>query len=126
MTSKIIAKCMGIAQAQFLNTPYKEQSIIEIYAPDGLANKATGICHYCTIDTLKSILNNGCLRFSDVRFLNDSTEFIEIISFIENVLMQGIYTSEFKKLILDSNAMKELKEYRQSYIGESRDTHEYK
>lgn len=50
-----------------------------MYAPDGFANKVSGISHYCTVDTLKEILNKGCLRFSDVRSLNDLTEFIDII-----------------------------------------------
>ena len=58
--------------------------------------------HYCTVATLKEILNNGCLRFSHVRFLNDSTEFIEIIPLIENVLSCNEYTSDFRKLILES------------------------
>lgn len=95
--------------SHFLNTPYKEQTITEMYAPDGFANKASGICHYCTVATLKEILNNGCLRFSDVRFLNDSTEFIEIIPLIENVLSCKEYTSDFMKLILESVEMEELK-----------------
>mgnify|MGYP000037214727 FL=1 len=117
MLSNIIAECMGISMRNFLNTPYKEQTIIEMYAPDGFANKATGICHYCTVDTLKAILNKECLRFSDVRFLNDSTEFVEILLGIENVIMNGSYNADFQKLILESDEMKELKEYQQSYIG---------
>ena len=111
--------------SHFLNTPYKEQTITEMYAPDGFANKASGICHYCTVATLKEILNNGCLRFSDVRFLNDSTEFIEIIPLIENVLSCKEYTSDFMKLILESVEMEELKKYHQSYTGLSRITHKY-
>lgn len=125
MLSNIIAECMGIAMSHFLNTPYKEQTIIEMYAPDGFANKETGICHYCTVDTLKAILNKECLRFSDVRFLNDSTEFVEILLWIENVIMNGSYNADFQKLILESDEMKELKEYQQSYIGHSNITHQY-
>lgn len=124
MSNDIFARCMGISMAHFLNTPYKEQTIGE-YDPDGIANKASGICHYCTIGTLKEILNKGCLRFSDVRFLNDSTEFIEIIPLIESVLSCNKYTSGFRKLILKSAEMRELKEYRQSYTGFSRITHKY-
>ena len=75
--------------------------------------------------TLKEILNNGCLRFSDVRFLNDSTEFIEIIPLIENVLSCNEYTSDFRKLILESVEMEELKKYHQSYTGFSRIAHKY-
>lgn len=125
MSNNIFARCMAISMSHFLNTPYKEQTITEMYAPDGFANKASGICHYCTVATLKEIINNGCLRFSDVRFLNDSTEFIEIIPLIENVLSCDEYTSDFRKLILESVEMGELKEYHQSYTGFSRITHKY-
>ena len=125
MSNDIFARCMAISMSHFLNTPYKEQTITEMYAPDGFANKASGICHYCTVATLKEILNNGCLRFSDVRFLNDSTEFIEIIPLIENVLSCNEYTSDFRKLILESVEMEELKKYYQSYTGFSRITHKY-
>lgn len=119
MENKIIARCMAISRTDFLNIPYKDVPVIEMYYPDGIANKATGICHYCTVDTFKSIIAKNCLRFSDVRFLNDSTEFIEIIPLIKSVLEDNDngYSSEFRSLIRDSTEMKELKEYRQSYMG---------
>ena len=63
---------MEISRLHFLITPYKEQTITEMYALNGFENKASGICHYCTIAALKEITNNGCLRFSDVHFFNDS------------------------------------------------------
>ena len=96
-----------------------------MYAPDGFANKATGVCHYCTIDTLKAILSKECLRFSDVRFLNDSTEFEDTWYLIENLIRTGSYNADFQRLILESAEMKELREYRQSYIGVSDITHQY-
>lgn len=52
---------------------------------DGIGNKVSRICHYCSVDVLKNILENESLRFSDVRFLNDSTEFIEIIPLVKYV-----------------------------------------
>lgn len=125
MASSIRAKCIAISMSHFLNTPYKEQSIIEMYTPNGFANKASGICHYCTVDTLRAILNHECLRFSDVRFLNDSTEFVEIIPLIKNVLMDAKYSQDFRKLILESVEMQNLKEYRQAYVGLSRSTHRF-
>lgn len=125
MLSNIIAECMGIARSHFLNTPYKEQTTIEMYALDGFANKATGICHYCTIDTLKAILNKESLRFSDVWFLNDSAEFVEILRWIENLITNNSFNADFQRLILESDEMTELKEYRQSYIGVSNITHQY-
>lgn len=125
MLDDIIVRCRGISMSHFLNTPYKEQDIKKIYVVDGFANRASKICHYCTINTLKNILDKECLRFSDVRFLNDSTEFVEVIRLIKSVISEKKYTLEFKKLILESTQMKELKEYRQSYIGVSRDTNQY-
>lgn len=125
MRNEAIAKCIGISMSHFLNTPYKNQSVSELYAPNGFENKASQICHYCAIDTLKAILNRGCLRFTDVRFLNDSTEFIEILNWIETVVTKSSYNVEFQKMILESEEMKELREYHQSYAGISNITHQY-
>lgn len=115
----IYSRCMGIARSHFLNTPYKDLNTLDLFRPDGFANKASEICHYCTIDTLNAILDTSCLRFTDVRFLNDSTEFIEVIPLIKAVLNKGNYDPDFKDLILSSDEMCELKEYRQSYSGYS-------
>lgn len=125
MKNETIAKCIGISMSHFLNTPYKNQSVSDLYAPNGFESKASKICHYCTIDTLKAILNRGCLRFSDVRFLNDSTEFIEILNWIEMVVTKDSYNVDFQKMILESEEMKELREYQQSYVGVSNVTHQY-
>lgn len=52
----------------FLYVPYKDLTIDQIYGVDGIGNKASRICHYCSVDVLKNILENESLRFSDVRF----------------------------------------------------------
>lgn len=125
MDENIIARCMAISMSHFLNTPYKEKNVMELYAANGIANKASGICHYCTIDTLKTILSKGSLRFSDIRFLNDTTEFVEIIPLIKKVLSRNEYASDFRLFLLESNEMKELKEYTQSYIIFSKDENKF-
>ena len=51
MSNGYVAKCMAIAQSCFLNTLYKDVPAFDLYAGDGFANKAYGICHYCTADT---------------------------------------------------------------------------
>lgn len=122
----IIANCMKIARSHFLYTPYKNDDIVDWYKVDGVANKASGICHYCTIDTLNAILEGNCLRFTDIRFLNDSTEFIEVISLIKQVLSREDYTSDFKNLLLNSDEIHELENYKQSYVGFSRRDHDYR
>lgn len=122
----IISKCMAIARSHFLYTPYKNNDKVDWYTVDGVANKASEICHYCTIDTLNAILECNCLRFTDVRFLNDSTEFIEVIPLIKQVLSGEDYTPDFKNLILNSDEFRELENYKQSYVGFSRRDHDYR
>lgn len=121
----IFARCLALASCHFLNTPYKNIPVIDLYGPDGFENSTTEICHYCTADTLNAILNKSCLRFTDIRFLNDSTEFIEIIPLIIAVVNNGNYKPDFKDLILNSIELRELK-YRQSYIGHTKDSHNLK
>ena len=111
----IRSKCMAIAKSHFFNSPYKGESIIDLYKVEGFANKASGICHYCTVDTLNAILEDKSLRFTDVRFLNDSTEFVEIIPLIKEVLNEEHYTSNFREFLLNSNVICELEEYKQSF-----------
>lgn len=119
------SKCMAIARSHFLYTPYKNDDKVDWYKVDGVANKAAEICHYCTIDTLNAILEGSCLRFTDVRFLNDSTEFIEVISLIKQVLSREDYDSDFRNFILNSDVICELENYKQSYVGFSRRTYKY-
>ena len=94
MQSDVLAKCIAISRSHFLNVPYKDLTIDQIYGVDGIGNKASRICHYCSVDVLKNILENESLRFSDVRFLNDSTEFIEIIPLVKYVAQHEEYASE--------------------------------
>ncbi len=122
----IIANCMKIARSHFLYTPYKNDNIVDWYKVDGVANKAVGICHYCTIDTLNAILESSCLRFTDVRFLNDSTEFVDIVPLIRQVLISGNYSLDFRNLILSSDEFCKLEDYKQLYVGFSRREHDYR
>lgn len=122
----ITSKCMAIARSHFLYTPYKNDDIVDWYKANGVANKATEICHYCTIDTLNAILESSCLRFTDVRFLNDSTEFVDIIPLIQQVLISGNYSVDFRNLILNSDEFRKLEDYKQSYVGFSRRNHDYR
>lgn len=125
MQSDMLAKCIAISQSHFLNVPYKDLTIDQIYGVDGIGNKASRICHYCSVDVLKNILENESLRFSDVRFLNDSTEFIEIIPLVKYVAQHEEYASEFIDMILNDSLIKELESYRQPYIGKEKNTQNY-
>lgn len=127
MSDKTIrSKCMAIAQCHFLYTPYKNTSTFDLYKADGIANKGSEICHYCTVDTLNNIIKNGCLRFTDVRFLNDSTEFIEVIDLIKFVLNSNAYTPSFRNFIRNSDEIRELESYTQTYSGYSKTAHDFR
>ena len=41
--------------------------------------------HYCSIDTLKTIVQNKQLRFTDVQYLKDTTEFMNAIYLLKQV-----------------------------------------
>lgn len=115
----LITKCMAIEKGMFLNAPYQGLSILELYGPCGIETKASTISHYCTIGVLKEILGRECLRFTDVRFLNDSTEFLDAISIIKSELEKS-YAGEFAQFLLDSGVIDELSDYHQCYKGKSK------
>lgn len=53
MPNDIFARCMAISMSHFLNIPYKEQTITEMYAPDGFANT----CSFSTENDSLSMWN---------------------------------------------------------------------
>lgn len=119
--AEVFASCLALSHCHFLDTPYEGDPF-----SDELNSGASNVCHYCTIDTLLSIIEKQCLRFTDVRFLNDSTEFFEIIPLIEHVLTNGNYSSSFKQFFLQPSIIEDLKSYRQSYSAISNVDQTYK
>ena len=119
--AEVFASCLALSHCHFLDTPYEGNPF-----SDELNSGASNVCHYCTIDTLLSIIEKQCLRFTDVRFLNDSTEFLEIIPLIEHVLTNGNYSSSFKQFFLQPSIIEDLKSYRQSYSAISNVDQTYK
>lgn len=119
--AEVFASCLALSHCHFLDTPYEGDPF-----SDELNSGASNVCHYCTIDTLLSIIEKQCLRFTDVRFLNDSTEFLEIIPLIEHVLTNGNYSSSFKQFFLQPSIIEDLKSYRQSYSAISNVDQTYK
>ena len=116
-TDVIIGKCLGISMSHFLYQTYKNKDVREYYAPDGIENIASNICHYCSIDVLEKIIENRALRFTDVRYLNDTTEFTGIIDTIKEVVERGNYSELFKGFILSEEIIGEIKDYKQIGFG---------
>lgn len=94
---------------------HRDVLVFERYAPDGIENHP--LYHYCSIDTLASILSNKSLRFSDVRFLNDTTEFQEAVSFYLSYIREhkAEYSEEFISLISHEDFIQKLRNYEQHY-----------
>lgn len=107
-------KCGFIGLSNYVNVIYKDISAQDYYR-DGLDGKSE-VSHYCNISVLKNILESRKLRFSDVGYLNDSTEFIEAITVVENVIKEGLYNDEFKKICLDTELVDDLLNYNQRQI----------
>ena len=95
MNNYIEARLVGISLSNYLYYPYKDQSDRERYELSGVESKSYDLGHYCSIDVLKEIVEKGSLRFTDVRYLNDSTEFIEIIPQLKEALNTGDYSEQF-------------------------------
>lgn len=121
--SEIIAKCMSIARLNYLDMPYVGQSILSLYESGGVKTKAKEICHYCSTDVLEKIICNGSLRFTDIRYLKDTTEFVGIMQIIESVIRDENYNSNFKEFILNSETFQELRDYEQSYFKIVEESH---
>ena len=113
--AKLLAEILLIRNSDFIFMPFKKKDVLDYYKTNGLYDKANNICHYCSIDVLKSILQNQCLRFTDVRFLNDTTEFTEIMEIIPTIIKNSNYSQEFKNIFLDEELINTLKNYKQSY-----------
>ena len=71
MQSDMLEKCIAISQSHFLYVPYKDLTIDQIYGVDGIGNKASRICHYCSVDVLKNIF--GYYAFSLYNYSHHST-----------------------------------------------------
>lgn len=78
---KVFVKYLALMKRSYSLTPFsnKHKSSLDYYAVDGAANWGYDIFHYCHKDILKDIINSKKLRFGDVRFLNDTTEFEEAV-----------------------------------------------
>ena len=59
MQSDMLAKCIAISQSHFLNVPYKDLTIDQIYRVDGIGNKASRICHYYIENTRRIIIGRN-------------------------------------------------------------------
>lgn len=114
----LFSKCYAIGDKNYLNVPYENIPVLDRYAPDGDLNRGNHVYHYCTVSVLQQIIENKTLRFSDVRFLNDTTEFQDAVDLSIRILNNNEkgYPQEFVDLLTQKVVIDELKNYQQKYM----------
>lgn len=113
----LLAKCYAIGDKNYLNVPYENIPVLDRYSLGGDLNRGSYVYHYCTVSVLQQIIENKTLRFSDVRFLNDETEFQNAINLAMKILNKNDkqYSQEFVKLLSQKSIIEQLKNYKQKY-----------
>lgn len=124
--SKAYVKYLAIASKNYINVPIKNTD--KLYfghgSEGGAGTWGNDLFHYCTIDTLKKIMqkdkeeNIGArLRFTDVRFLNDTTEFTEAVRLLKTTIKkkEDIIDKELYNILIDEKIYDELEKEFQRY-----------
>ena len=114
---EVYKKYLPLMSKDYTMIPVKNKSALDYWSIDGAGHWGTELYHYCTIDTLKSITKEKRLRFSDIRFLNDTTEFIEAIRLLKKRIedQKSSMNQELYNILSDEKTLDELKNYFQRY-----------
>lgn len=116
---KVYAQYIALTSKDYTTIPIQNKytSAIDYYGINGMANWGNDLFHYCTIETLKNITKEARLRFSDVRFLNDTTEFKEAVSLLKVTIEHGkdSMDKELYDLLTNKKIFNELEKYFQRY-----------
>lgn len=117
--AEIYAKYLALMKRSYLLTPFsnKHKSALDYYAVDGAANWGHDIFHYCRKNILEDIINSKRLRFSDIRFLNDTTEFEEAVRILRIAVerKKSFMDKELYDVLTDKDVLSEIKSYFQRY-----------
>lgn len=117
--AKIYAKYLALMRQSYLLTPFsnKHKLASDYYSVDGAANWGHNIFHYCRKNILEDIINSKRLRFSDVRFLNDTTEFKEAVRMLRIAVerKKSSMDKELYDILTDKDVLSEIESYFQRY-----------
>ena len=122
----VYGKYLALTSKDYTTVPFtnKHKSTFDYYGIDGVADWGNDLFHYCTIETLKSITEknkkeniDARLRFSDIRFLNDTTEFKEAVRLLKIAVDKEKLSmdKELYSLLTDKKIYIELDKYFQRY-----------
>lgn len=117
--AEVYAKYLAMASKDYTITPFvnKHKSPLDYYSVDGIANWGHKLFHYCKMDVMKKIIGNSQLRFSDIHFLEDTTEFKEEIKVLELTIKnkKSSMNKELYDILMDQNVFNQLNNYFQRY-----------
>ena len=116
---EVYVKYLALMNRSYLLTPFsnKHKSSLDYYTVDGAANWGHNIFHYCRLDILKNITKNKQLRFSDICYLNDTTEFEEAVRILRIAVERKKFSmeKELYDILTDKDVLDEIKSYSQRY-----------
>lgn len=115
----VYVKYLALMKRSYLLTPFsnKHTSSSGYYAVDGAANWGHDIFHYCQKNILEDIINSKRLRFSDIRFLRDKTEFKEAVRILRMAVerKKSSMDKELYDILTDGDVFNKIKSYSQHY-----------
>jgi len=118
-SAEVYAKYLALMKRSYLITPFanKIKSEFDYFTVDGATNWGHDIFHYCWMDTLKEIIKNKRLRFSNICFLNDTTEFEEAVRILKIAVerKKSSMDNELYDILIDKDILNEIKSYYQRY-----------
>lgn len=117
--AEVYVKYLALMHRSYLLTPFsnKHKSALDYYSVDGAANWGHDIFHYCWLDTLKKITKNKQLRFSDIGYLNDTTEFEEAVRILWIAVerKKASMDKELYDILTNKDVLSEINSYSQRY-----------
>lgn len=117
--SVVYAKYIAFTSKNYTLAPLKDiyKSVFDYYAIDGAGNWGNDLFHYCSIDTLKTIVQNKQLRFTDVQYLKDTTEFVNAIYLLKQVIEEHkiFIDDDLYAILNDEHIYTKLEAYSQRY-----------
>ena len=122
---ELLASIVGVSNGNYLNETFNDMTVTDWYGLGGKASLWSNGFHYCTNKTAKKIIKSESLRFTNVKKLEDETEFYNIIDIIKKCLQEGDYNREFKDYIIKSRQFNSLFNEEQFYIGRTVNNQDY-
>ena len=122
---ELLARIIGISEGNYLNVIFNEMTITDWYEIGGKASLWSNGFHYCDNKAAKEIIKSERLRFTNVKDLDDKTEFYNIMDIINKCLQEGDFKSEFRDYILKSEQFISLLNGEPFYIGRTVKNQDY-